>query len=56
MTKMQTPDLFQAISTFWPILVAFIGVIVVLAKMDSDVKVLKNKVETLFTLWNTRDK
>ena len=44
-------DVFNAA---WPILVAIIGLIIVLAKMLGDLEVLKDKVNVLFELWNTK--
>tara|TARA_R100001530_G_scaffold86841_1_gene60480 strand:+ start:289 stop:456 length:168 start_codon:yes stop_codon:yes gene_type:complete len=44
-------DVFNAA---WPILVAIIGLIIVLAKMHGDLEVLKDKVNVLFELWNTK--
>ena len=38
----------------WPVLVAIIGLIIVLAKMHGDLEVLKDKVKVLFELWNTK--
>ena len=37
---------------FWPIALGIIMLIVVLAKMHSDTEILKEKVRTLFDLWN----
>jgi|TARA_Y100000590_G_scaffold454945_1_gene602664 hypothetical protein len=44
-------DLFNA---GWPVIVAIIGLIVVLAKMHGDLEVLKDKVKVLFDLWNAK--
>jgi len=44
-------DVFNAA---WPILVAIIGLIIVLAKIHGDLEVLKDKVNVLFELWNTK--
>ena len=38
--------------TSWPILLALISLIIVLAKMHSDIEVMKEKIRTLFELWN----
>ena len=43
------------IRTSWPILVALISLIIVLAKMHSDIEVIKEKIRTLFELWNKRN-
>ena len=44
-------DVFNAA---WPVLVAIIGLIIVLAEMHGDLEVLKDKVKVLFELWNTK--
>ena len=41
--------------TSWPILLALISLINVLAKMHSDIEVMKEKIRTLFELWNKRN-
>ena len=41
--------------TSWPILLALISLIIVLAKMHSDIEVIKEKIRTLFELWNKRN-
>jgi|TARA_R100001143_G_C3344551_1_gene126044 hypothetical protein len=41
--------------TSWPILLALISLIIVLAKMHSDIEVMKEKIRTLFELWNKRN-
>jgi len=38
---------------FWPILIALITLIIVLAKMHSDTDILKEKVKVLFDLFNS---
>lgn len=44
-------DLFNA---GWPVLIALVGLIIVLAKMHGDLEVLKDKVKVLFELWNEK--
>ena len=46
-------DIMKAI---WPMLVVFVTVVVVLAKMHGDIEIIKDKIKTLFALWNNRDK
>ena len=41
---------------YWEQLVAFVVLITVLSKMRVDIDVLKEKVKTLFELWNQRKK
>ena len=38
----------------WPVLVAIVGLIIILAKMHGDLEVLKVKVKVLFDLWNDK--
>ena len=46
-------ELFNAA---WPVIIALIGLIVVLAKMHGDLEVLKDKVKVLFELFNENKK
>ena len=41
-------------SATWPMFVAFISLVIVLAKMHSEIDVLKEKVKVLFDLWNNK--
>ena len=41
---------------YWEQLVAFVVLITVLSKMRVDIDVLKEKVKTLFELWNQKKK
>jgi hypothetical protein len=49
-------DTVNAIGTIWPIAVAFVTLVIVLAKMHADLEQIKEKIRTLFDLWNKRDK
>ena len=49
-------DAINAIGTIWPIAVAFVTLVIVLAKMHADLEQIKEKISTLFELWNKRDK
>jgi len=42
----------DVINTAWPIFTGVIALVVVLAKMHGDINILKEKVRTLFDLWN----
>mgnify|MGYP007018361096 CR=1 FL=1 len=53
MTKMETLD---ALSAVWPIAFGFVTLVIVLAKMHSDIEQIKEKVRTLFELFNNRNK
>ena len=48
-------DWSDMIKTSWPIFLALISLIIVLAKMHSDIEVMKEKIRTLFELWNKRN-
>lgn len=49
-------SLIEILSTIWPILLGIITLIIVLAKMHGDIIVLKEKVKSLFDLWNSKNK
>jgi hypothetical protein len=46
--------MIEMFNAAWPVLVAVIGLIIVLAKMHGDIEILKEKVKTLFDLWNAK--
>jgi hypothetical protein len=46
-------ELFNAA---WPVILAAVGLIIVLAKMHGDIEILKEKVRTLFELFNNSKK
>ncbi len=45
----------DAIGVVWPIAVAFVTLVVVLAKMHADIEQIKEKIKVLFELWNKKD-
>jgi len=45
-------DLFEIFTRAWPMVLAFITLIIVLSKLDLRVAVLEEKVKTLFDLIN----
>ena len=45
-------EIVELASSTWPIALGVITLIIVLAKMHSDTEILKEKVRTLFDLWN----
>lgn len=47
-------DLLEIISKTWPILVAFVMIVVLFAKMDVRIGVLEEKVKALFDLINKK--
>ena len=42
----------ELLVSLWPVFVGFITLVVVLAKMHSSIEVLRDKVQTLFQLFN----
>ena len=49
-------DTIDILTKIWPLLVGFVSLVIVLAKMDNKVSVLEEKVKVLFELWNKKDK
>jgi hypothetical protein len=49
-------DFFDVLAKSWPMLLALITLIIVLAKLDLRVAVLEEKIKTLFELFNRREK
>jgi uncharacterized protein YoxC len=47
---MNLEDIIQ----LWPIAVAFVSLVIVLAKMYNRIDTLEDKVKTLFELWNSK--
>lgn len=46
----------DAITALWPIFLGFVTLVIVLARMHSDLETIKEKVRVLFDLWNSRDR
>ena len=46
----------DAIGAIWPIALGFVTLVIVLAKMHADIEQMKEKIRTLFELWNDRNK
>ena len=44
------------LNDYWQVFIGFIALVVILAKMRLDIDILKEKVGTLFELWNQRKK
>ncbi len=42
------------VSAIWPILLAFVTLVIVLAKMEVRIGVIEEKVRSLFDLWNSK--
>jgi len=49
-------DTLDILAKIWPLLLAFVSLVVVLAKTDNRVAVLEEKVKVLFKLWNKNAK
>ena len=47
-------DTVDILAKIWPLLLAFVSLVIVLAKMDNKVFVLEEKVKTLFDLYNKK--
>ena len=47
-------DIIELVGAAWPIAVGFITLVIVLAKMHSDIETLKEKVKVLFELINNK--
>ena len=54
--NMETVELFTILMRMWPIFLGFITLVIVLAKMHSDITVLKEKVKVAFDLINAINK
>ena len=49
-------EFLEALAKGWPMLLALIKLIIVLAKMDIKIAVLEEKVKSLFEIFNRKDK
>jgi len=47
-------EFLEALAKGWPMLLALITLIIVLAKLDLRVAVLEEKIKTLFEMWNKK--
>jgi hypothetical protein len=47
-------DTLEIIAKTWHILLAFVTLVIVLAKLDNRVAVLEEKIKVLFDLWNKK--
>ncbi len=52
----QPMSITEVINTAWPILLGFITLVIVLAKMHTSIEVLQEKVKALFDLHNSKNK
>tara|TARA_R100001129_G_C5198205_1_gene212941 strand:+ start:58 stop:213 length:156 start_codon:yes stop_codon:yes gene_type:complete len=49
-------DTWSVIVSGWPLILGFVTLVIVLAKMHGEIDTLKEKVKVLFDLWNSREK
>tara|TARA_R110000751_G_scaffold149406_4_gene254358 strand:- start:1904 stop:2092 length:189 start_codon:yes stop_codon:yes gene_type:complete len=47
-------EIMDAIAVLWPIAAGFVTLVIVLAKMHSDIEQIKEKIRVLFELWNKK--
>ena len=45
-------DTVELLAKIWPMLIGFITLVIVLAKMDVRLGMVEEKIKTLFELWN----
>jgi len=45
----------ETVKEYWPQILAFLGLFVILVTMKVDIDVLKEKVATIFKLWNNKN-
>ena len=48
-------DTVELLAKIWPMVIGFITLVIVLAKMDVRIGMIEEKVKTLFELWNKRN-
>jgi hypothetical protein len=48
-------DVMGIIGVVTPLALAFITLVIVLAKMHADIETIKEKIKVLFDLWNKRN-
>lgn len=53
---MEESNIYEIISSIWPVFIGVISLIIVLSKMHSSILVLEDKVKVLFDLYNNRDR
>jgi hypothetical protein len=47
-------DTVELLAKIWPIVIGFITLVIVLAKMDVRLGMVEEKIKTLFELWNKK--
>jgi len=48
-------DIVSLVGVLFPIALAFVTLVIVLAKMHADIETIKEKIKVLFDLWNKKD-
>lgn len=48
-------DVVSLVGVLFPIALAFVTLVIVLAKMHADIEIIKEKIKVLFDLWNNKD-
>ena len=48
-------DVVSLVGVLFPIALAFVTLVIVLAKMHADIETIKEKIKVLFDLWNNKD-
>ena len=49
-------DMVDVLAKIWPMVIGFVALVIVLAKMDVRIGVLEEKVKSLFELWKKNEK
>jgi hypothetical protein len=49
-------DILEILAKIWPLMLTFVTLVIVLAKLDNKVAVLEEKVKVLFELRNKKDR
>ena len=47
-------DILEIINKIWPLGLSFVTIVIVLAKMETKISILEEKVKSLFELWNKK--
>tara|TARA_R110000744_G_scaffold87186_1_gene170343 strand:- start:854 stop:1003 length:150 start_codon:yes stop_codon:yes gene_type:complete len=47
-------ETLNGLETLFPLMVGFITLVIVLAKMHADIETIKEKLKVLFELWNSK--
>ena len=53
--RQQCMEALDSLGALYPLMFGFITLVIILAKMHSDIDVIKEKLKVLFDLWNNRN-